>query len=233
MVCPGDVRNIFCSGVPHVAACAVAGFPGDAMQQIAAGYGRPGTSSGKMTRAARRRREVRIMTTRAGHLIPAHTLARALCELFDFAYSTSSQVIAGVDIKGKIVGDGIAGMIVECGMSGTFHRNISFEMTTDADCESRRSGSRCAGFTIACFAAATDMALCISMASFAGDAGMQKCQSTISVDGSRIAVLYRTHMAAQTTAFHGQRRRHLRHLCQARFHIIAVRRCIPRDRRLE
>ena len=53
-----------------------------------------------------------IVTTRAGHLVPTHALARALSELFDLAYSTCGQIIAGIDIEGEIVGNQIARMIV-------------------------------------------------------------------------------------------------------------------------
>ena len=59
------------------------------------------------------RREMRVMTASAGHLVPAHALARALSKLLNFAHSSGSHVIPGVDIKGEIVGDRVAGPIVD------------------------------------------------------------------------------------------------------------------------
>src|ERR1700760_1271776 len=117
-------------------------------------------------------------------------------------------------------------------MTGTFHGDIPFEMATDthrvaaARIEMRRIHD-------CIFAAAAHMTLRVAMTALAGDATVKKWLPAISVDGSGIARLDRAHMAAETTALHGQRRRHLRDLRQARLHIVAMRCCVPCYRRLK
>src|ERR1700761_1143636 len=232
MVCPRDVRNIFCSRVPHVATGAVGIFRVMQYDELRLAMAGQALCPEKYRTLCWGRREVWIVTTRAGHSVSTYALARALSELFDLAYSTCGQIVAGIDIEGEIIGNRIAGMIVQRGMPSPFYRNISFEMTTDAN---RIAAIRIEMCRIhdSCFAIAVHMALGIPVASLACDDGMQKCQTAISVDVSRIALLHRTHVAAQATAFHRKRWRYLRHLCQARFHVIAVGPCVPRDRRLE
>ena len=48
---------------------------------------------------------------------------------------------------------------------------------------------------------------------------MEKGQPTVTIDGAGIAVLYRTHMTAQTLRLHRQRRRRLRHGFEAGLHV--------------
>jgi hypothetical protein len=165
------MRNIFCSRVPHVTAGAVGIF-------LVMRYGELGLAVAGETLCPEegralfgRRREVRIVTTGAGHPVPAHALARALSELLNLAYSACRQVSAGIDIEGEIVGNRIARMVVERGMPCPFYRNISFEMTTDAN-RIAVSGIQMCGIHDCCFAAAIHMVLRIPVASLAGDAGM-------------------------------------------------------------
>src|SRR5882757_1411401 len=121
VICPCDVRNIFRSGVPHVAACAVGIF-----RVMRCNKRRLVMTRKTFCPEERRplfwgRREMRIMTARAGHLVPAHTLACTLSKLLDLAYSASSDAVFRVDIKSEIVRDRIAGMIVEGRMPSTFY----------------------------------------------------------------------------------------------------------------
>ena len=117
-------------------------------------------------------------------------------------------------------------------MSGTLHRDIAFEMATDADRIATLRIKICRIHDCG-FAAAMHMSLRISVTGLAGNAAVQKWQSTVSIDGSGIASLDRAHMAPQTTALHRQRGRHLCHLRQARLHIVAVRCGILGNRRFK
>src|SRR5882757_1784888 len=120
VICPCDVRDIFRSSVPHVAARAVRIF------LVMRCSKRRLVMTRKTFRPEERRpllwsrREMRIMTARAGHLVPTHTLARTLSELLDLAYSTSGDAMFRIDIEREIVRDRVAGTIVEGRMSSTF-----------------------------------------------------------------------------------------------------------------
>ena len=121
MIRPGDVRNVFCPRMAHVTADAVWVFRMMRCRELRLAMAGKAPGPEKCSALCRRRREVGIVTARAGHLIPTHTFACALSELFNFAYSAGSQAVSGVDIEGEIVGDRIAGTIIKRGTPRPFH----------------------------------------------------------------------------------------------------------------
>ena len=121
----------------------------------------------------RRRREVRIVTARARHFIPAHSLASALRELFNFADAASRQAIVRIDIEGEIVGDRVAGTVVERRAPCPFHGDIPFQMATDTYSVAaiRRQACR---IDDGLFAVAAHMLLRISVACLACNASVKE-----------------------------------------------------------
>jgi hypothetical protein len=73
----------------------------------------------------------------------------------------------------------------------------------------------------------------VSVASFAGHSGMQEWRSGVAVDGAGGRPLYGTHVTAHTPALHRQRWRPLAQLAESWFHVVVIRRRIPRDWRFK
>src|ERR1700722_13723534 len=94
-------------------------------------------------------------------------------------------------------------------MARALYRDISFQVTANAN-GIPQVGIEFGRVHHACLAAGRDVTLGVSMATLAGDPCMEKRQPTVTIDGSGIAVLYRTHMTAQALCLHRQRGRRLR-----------------------
>src|SRR5580658_206125 len=101
-------------------------------------------------------------------------------------------------------------------MPRALYRDISFKVTTDTN-RIPQVGIEPRGVHHRRLAAGCEMRLGVSMATLAGDAGMEKRQPTVTIDRAGIAVLYRTHVTAQARRLHRQRRRRLGHGFEARF----------------
>lgn len=62
----------------------------------------------------RGRRVVRIVAACAGHFVAACALALAHAELLNFAYAAPRCFFSLIDEKREVVGDGIAGLVIDC-----------------------------------------------------------------------------------------------------------------------
>src|SRR5271154_529912 len=101
-------------------------------------------------------------------------------------------------------------------MTRALYRDISFEVTTDTN-RIPPVGIEFGRVHHSRLAAGCEVRLRVSMAALTGDAGVEKWQSTVTIDGSGIAVLYRTHMTAQALRLYRQRRGRLGHGFEAGF----------------
>src|SRR5580692_13007266 len=165
-------------------------------------------------------------------MVAAGRFALALAQLLDFAYSTIRQVRSDADIEGQIAGNGIARTIVQSRMSFAFDSDVSFKMTTDAD-GIASIGSETRGVHDGGLSMARDVFARIPVASFAGDAAVQKRQALVSVDRARDAGLDRAHVTSQATTLHRQGRGNVIDLRQSGLQVITAGRRVPRHGRLE
>src|ERR1700733_8260469 len=101
-------------------------------------------------------------------------------------------------------------------MTRALYREVSFQMTTDTN-RIPAVGIEFGGVHHSRLAAGREVRFRVSMATLTGDAGVEKGQSTVTIDGSGIAVLYRTHVTAQALRLHRQRRGRLGHRFEAGF----------------
>ena len=101
-------------------------------------------------------------------------------------------------------------------MARALYRDISFQVTTDTN-RIPQVGIEFGRVHHRRLAAGREVRLGVSMATLAGDAGMEKRQPTVTIDGAGIAVLYRTHVTAQALRLHRQRGRRLGHGFEAGF----------------
>ncbi len=133
MIGPGNMGDVLGAVVGHVAAGAVG------ILRMVRGGKAPCAVTGEALLSKegdpfrRGRGEMRIVATGAGHPVAAHPFAHALAELLHLTYAACFGIALCVHKICEVVGDGIAGSIVQSVTAGALDGHVTFQMATDAD----------------------------------------------------------------------------------------------------